>query len=1061
MPAFPLDIRTELHLNGVWTDVSGDVYVRDPKVISRGRRDQGSATDPSSLSLTLNNRNGQYSPRNAMSPLYGLIGRNTRIRVSVPGADTPYLQMEGDSAKYVSTPHTAALSVTGDLDVRAELAPTWYGPDNQTVIGKWGSAAGQNSWYLRIHQGSISLHMVYSVSGTEWFATRPLPALPQRAAIRMTYQANNGNGQRVVRFYWAKSLAGPWTQLPDPAYLAGTGGIATSTAPLSVAPSLHATNPRNSRLPFVGRGYTFEVRNGIDGPVVAAPDFTTLTPGTETFTDAAGLPWTLYGAEIRDREDRFHGEVSTWPAKWSVDGSDVWTPIQASGILRRLGQGQKPLDSALRRRIPSGSPVAYWPFEDDRMAARAYSPLPGVDPAAVTGLEFGELDTLPSSSPLPRLTAAAYLSAKVPASMPSGDWQVEFVYTADDKVPADWAEVVSVSSPNGTVRRWQVLMKKDRGWVRGYDSSGTDIVNQQVTLGADVFHDWLRLRLWASQSAGVVSWWVIWDRVGGRAGGIGRTFTGSAGRVSYVTANWDAGTEGWGFGHLTVLPSSNNGLMDNSDDAFHGETAVERLTRLADEERIPLSRIAGALPTTRVGYQRQATILTLLEAAAAADGGILMEDPDRVGLIYRDRSSLYTQDPALTLSYTAPGLGPDLEPVDDDSAVRNDITVTRDGGSSGRATLTEGTLSVQPPPNGIGLYDEAVTLSIADDTQPEPVANWRLHLGTFDGARFPTVSVILHKPGADAHIPAVLGLREGDLIRLTDLPPWVAHGPVDLIVEGWSETLEPYRWEVVFNCSPAGPWNTAVADHPVHAKADTDGSTLAAAVNETATTLSVQSTGAPWVQANPVLNANPSMAVDLTDWSGAGATLARVPVPASARLRASWAMTITPDGVAEYPNAGSGMIPVAAGQAYTLSGWVSSSRTRGVALNINWFDAGFNYTATSSNDQTVNAGSWRWFELTATAPAGAVHANLAPTVPDTPPVTDVLTVTGVTLRAAGGSPRDFPVPIQVGGEVMEATAIVGAASPQAFTVTRSVNGVVKAHPAAAPVRLANTATASL
>ncbi|MFF4610321.1 hypothetical protein ACFY1Q_11720 [Streptomyces albidoflavus] len=1058
--AFPLDIRTELSLDGVWTDVSGDVYVRDPKVISRGRRDQGSATDPSSLSLTLNNRDGKFSPRNAMSPLYGLIGRNTRIRVSVPGAGTPYLQLDG-STKHVSTPDTAALAITGDLDVRADLAPNWYGTDDQSVIGKWDTDAGETSWLLRIDQGALSFYTTYAVSGTTWFSTRPLPALPPRASVRATYQADNGSGQRVVRLYWAESLVGPWAQIGDPAYFAGTGAIAASSAPLSIAPSLRPTDPATSITPFVGRGYAFEVRNGIDGPVVAAPDFTTLAPGTTTFTDSAGLPWTLYGAEVRGREDRFHGEVSTWPAKWSVDGSDVWTPIQASGILRRLGQGQKPLDSALRRRIPSGNPVAYWPFEEDSLAARAYSPLPGVDPAAVTGIEFGALDTLISSSPLPRLTAAASLSAKVPASMPSGDWQVEFVYTADDKVPTDWAEVISVSSPNGTVRRWQVLMKKDRGWVRGYDSSGTDIVNQQVTLGADVFHDWLRLRLWASQSAGVVSWWAIWDRVGGRAGGIGRTFTGSAGRVSYVTANWDAGTEGWGFGHLTVLPSSNNGLMDNSDDAFHGETAIERLTRLAVEERIPLSRIAGPLPAMHVGYQRQATILTLLEAAADADGGILLEDPARVGLVYRDRSSLYAQDPALTLSYTAPGLGPDLEPVDDDSDVRNDITVTRDGGSSGRATLTAGALSVQPPPNGIGLYDEAVTLSLADDTQPEPVANWRLHLGTYDGARYPTVSVVLHKPGADVHIPAVLGLREGDKIRLTDLPSWVAHGPVDLIVQGWSETLEPYRWEIVFNCSPAGPWNTAVADHPVYAKADTDGSSLAAAVNETATTLSVQSAGAPWVQANPVLNVNPSFTADLTDWSGAGATLARVPVPASARLRASWAMTVTPDGVAQYPNAGSGMIPVAEGQAYTLSGWASSSRTRGVALNINWFDAGFNYLDTSSNDQTVNAGSWRWFELTATAPAGAVYANLAPTVPDTPPVTDVLTVTGVTLRAAGGSPRDFPVPIQVGGEVMEATAIVGAASPQTFTVTRSVNGVVKAHPAAAPVRLANTATASL
>lgn len=1019
MAAFPLDIRTELNLNGIWTDVSGDVYLRDPKVISRGRRDQGSATDPSTLSLTLNNRDGKYSPRNAMSPLYGLIGRNTRVRVSVPGPSV-YAQME-PHGPLISTPFTPDLNVTGDLDVRAEVTMSWHRPGDQTIVGRWEPTGDQRSWLLRVSDGS--LHLVWAPAGAAGgtVLSWPVPpTMPEHSAVRVTHSLDAATNRTVVQFFRADTIAGPW-KLMYRWRAIGIFPLYSTTAPLVIAPT--DTAYRVPRLPFYGRVHAVEVRDGIDGPVLADPDFTAQAPGTASFSDSAGRVWTLTGTAVRDREDRFVGEVSTWPAKWSVDGSDVWTPVQASGILRRLGQGQKPLDSALRRRIPSGSPVAYWPFEDERMAARAYSPLPGVDPAAVTGIEFGEMDTLVSSAPLPRLTAAASLSAKVPASMPSGDWQVEFAYTADDKVPTDYTEVISVSSPNGTVRRWQVLMKKDTGWIRGYDASGTDIVDQKVGLGSDVFHGWLRLKLWASQSAGNVSWWAVWDRVGGSAGGIGRTFAGTTGRVSYVTADWGAATEGWGFGHLTVLPSANNGLMDDSEDAYHGETAVERLARLTTEEHIPLDRIPGPLPTQHVGYQRQGTILSLLEAAAEADGGMLMEDRSRVGLVYRDRSSLYTQDPALTLSYTAPGLGPDLEPVDDDSDVRNDITVTRDGGSSGRATLNEGTLSVQPPPAGIGLYDESVTLSLADDTQPEPVAHWRLHLGTFDGARFPTVSVTLHKPGADVHVPAVLGLREGDKIRITDLPAWVAHGPVDLIVQGWTETLEPYRWELVFNCSPAGPWNLAQADHPVYAKADTDGSALTAAVNATDTTLTVQSAGAPWVQANPVLNANPSMATDLSDWTGAGATLARVPVPASARLRESWAMTITPDGVAQYPNAGSGMIPVVPDQEVVLSGWVSSSTTRNVALNINWFDATYTYLSTSANDQVVNAGSWKWFELSAVAPPGAVYVNLAPTVPDTPPPTDVLTVTRVTLRVAGGSPRDFPVPIQVGGEVMEATAI--------------------------------------
>jgi hypothetical protein len=55
----------------------------------------------------------------------------------------------------------------------------------------------------------------------------------------------------------------------------------------------------------------------------------------------------------------------------------------------------------------------------------------------------------------------------------------------------------------------------------------------------------------------------------------------------------------------------------------------------------------------------------------------------------------------------------------------------------------------------------------------------------------------------------------------------------------------------------------------------------------------------------------------------------------------------------------------------------------------------------------------------------------------------------IWTRAAG----DMPFDIVIGGEQMRVTAISGASSPQTFTVTRSINGIVKAHAAASPMRL--------
>jgi len=50
-------------------------------------------------------------------------------------------------------------------------------------------------------------------------------------------------------------------------------------------------------------------------------------------------------------------------------------------------------------------------------------------------------------------------------------------------------------------------------------------------------------------------------------------------------------------------------------------------------------------------------------------------------------------------------------------------------------------------------------------------------------------------------------------------------------------------------------------------------------------------------------------------------------------------------------------------------------------------------------------------------------------------------------------PTMFPIPMLCEGEEISVTAIVGTTSPQTFTVTRSVNGVVKAHDANADIIL--------
>jgi len=1047
---FPLDIRTELWLNRIWTDISADVYQRDTKRITRGRRDQGSVTDPARLTLTLNNANGKYQPRNPLSPLYGAIGRNTRVRLSVPATES-FLQLEGDDESFVSTPDTAALDIVGDLDVRFEAALNWYGAENQLIIGKVDFPTDQRSWYVRLFEGRIWFY--HSMDGTDAqtiFNNADLPVLPERAAIRITLDVDNGAGGTTVTFYWAESISGPWTQFAV-STIALVSSIFSSTAPLRIG--MADTLPKIDRHPFAGRGFRFEVRNGIGGTLVASPDFTAQPAGTTSFADSSGRAWTLNGgAEIRDREDRFVGEISEWPARWTPDESDVYASVVASGILRRLGQGQKPLDSTLRRRIPSGNPVAYWALEEGQGATQAYSPIPGIQPAALSGVEWASWSTLASSAALPRLGTNGTLSAPIPDSMTPGEWHFEFVYTADDKAPpsaGDHAELISLSSPDGAIRRWSVHMKDSNALFRGFNSVGTALISRSIAIGDEVFHGWERLRIWARDTGiGVFDYGITWFDVAGGGAGVTGVQAGTCGKLSAITANWGALTEGWGIGHLTVLDEALSTLLDGSDDAYSGESAWERLRRLGREESIPIERLPGQLETQPVGPQRPEKLLDLFEAGAAADGGWLLENPRRVGLSYRDRSRSYTQDPVLTLSYNSAGLASDIDPVDDDSAVRNDITVQRDGGSSARAFLAEGPLSVQAPPDGIGVYDEEVTLSLAYDTQPEPIANWLLHLGTFDGARYPSITIMLHKPGAESLIPGVLALREGDKIRLTDLPLWLSPDDVDLIVEGISEDLDLYRWTVTLNCSPGGPWNVATIN-TVHESFESVVPAIALTADG----------NLPWTRTSAQAHSGAfslrSGAISNNQTSDAILTL-----PARSAELSFWYRTSSEASGAGFE--GDRLLVLVDGvqvlRAQGATAWTKLTLDVADASTVTWRYTKDNSAA--SGEDAVYIDDLR-LVLGQNAPAkiGASATQLIAAVDADDTTLTVETAVGPTWTEAA---IDMPIRIALSGEVMSVTSIASAGgNVQNFTVTRAVNGIAKPHAVGELVDLASSAPVSL
>jgi hypothetical protein len=77
------DVTVEVFYSAAWHDRSTDARVAAGINITRGVTNPGDEATPASLSMRFQLRDGELNPRNPLSTLFGLIGTNTPIRVSV------------------------------------------------------------------------------------------------------------------------------------------------------------------------------------------------------------------------------------------------------------------------------------------------------------------------------------------------------------------------------------------------------------------------------------------------------------------------------------------------------------------------------------------------------------------------------------------------------------------------------------------------------------------------------------------------------------------------------------------------------------------------------------------------------------------------------------------------------------------------------------------------------------------------------------------------------------------------------------------------------------------
>lgn len=239
----------------------------------------------------------------------GLSGTNTILVGDKSGNSAENgLVLNGASGNYASVPDSAPVKLTGDLDFRADVAPTSYTGASQRICAKRTGAGALTGYDFFIDStGALAFYngsTIYLSTATVAFSAF------QRRWVRMTRQSSSG----TIRFFTSTDGV-TWTQLgADVA--AATGALNDPTNALEIG----SFNGGSGGF-FTGTIYRVRMFSVIDGstPVFDA-NFTLAAKLATSFTESSvnGATVTINtsgatGARISGARDLYQGTVGSQP----------------------------------------------------------------------------------------------------------------------------------------------------------------------------------------------------------------------------------------------------------------------------------------------------------------------------------------------------------------------------------------------------------------------------------------------------------------------------------------------------------------------------------------------------------------------------------------------------------------------------------------------------------------------------------------------------------------------------------------------------------------------------
>lgn len=257
--------------------------------------------------------------------------QTVRGTVTGSGANNGYMYVWPSSNNYISAPDSAALSITGAMDIRARVAPDDWTPGvEQWVVSKWQVSGSQRSYTFTIGTDG-KLRFYTSTAGSALTNTEVSSVATgftdgDAKWIRVTYDP----ATTTTKFYTAAdnaSMPSSWTQLGTDVAIGGATSIYDSTAQLEIG-----SYASGATSPFIGKIYQVQIRDNVldDGTGIQFDaNFATKTFGANSFTEgssnAATVTITGQAAQAGDGRVLFASATAGTVTNWSKPSGGIIT----------------------------------------------------------------------------------------------------------------------------------------------------------------------------------------------------------------------------------------------------------------------------------------------------------------------------------------------------------------------------------------------------------------------------------------------------------------------------------------------------------------------------------------------------------------------------------------------------------------------------------------------------------------------------------------------------------------------------------------------------------------